>query len=115
MKPIERAPIDADGKYRLKSARRFKAQRELEKKQPGFLPPPQRRKMEAERAEQVRRAVDKLSETCRQVVEALFYRDPPLSYKELATEMGRPHGSLGPTRLRCLESLRQRLLDEDEW
>ena len=35
--------------------------------------------------------------------------DPPLSYQDLGRQLGRPHGSLGPTRLRCLQSLRKGL------
>jgi hypothetical protein len=32
--------------------------------------------------------------------------DPPLSYAEVGELLGMPHGSIGPTRARCLEQLR---------
>ena len=33
--------------------------------------------------------------------------DPPLTYQERATRLGMAAGSVGPTRARCLERLRQ--------
>ena len=60
-----------------------------------------------ERAHLVRNGLAELSEVCRTILEGLFFRDPPLSYKELGEELGRPHGSLGPTRIRCLKRLRE--------
>jgi len=63
----------------------------------------------SERAHLVRRAFERLTETCRELLHDLFYRDPPLSYAELARSRGRSIGSLGPTRARCLGALRTRL------
>lgn len=62
----------------------------------------------AERAQAVRLAFTRLSEDCRQLLR-LSIADPPLSYDEIAIAMGRPRGSLGPTRRRCLDRLRQTL------
>ena len=56
---------------------------------------------------QVRRAFDRLDDTCRQVLTLLIVNDPPMSYAEAEAHLGRPHGSLGPTRMRCLEKLRR--------
>ena len=39
----------------------------------------------------------------------LLLVDPPLSYDEIAAAVGRPRGSLGPTRRRCLTQLRSLL------
>jgi hypothetical protein len=36
----------------------------------------------------------------------LMMLDPPPSYEEIAAAIGRPVGSLGPSRKRCLEKLR---------
>ena len=33
--------------------------------------------------------------------------DPPLSYAEIGEALGMPHGSIGPTRQRCLDQLRR--------
>ena len=36
----------------------------------------------------------------------LLLTDPPLSYDDISRRLGIPKGSIGPTRARCLESLR---------
>lgn len=37
----------------------------------------------------------------------LFCADPPLDYQSISEVTGRPVGSLGPTRIRCLKKLRE--------
>jgi RNA polymerase sigma factor (sigma-70 family) len=64
-----------------------------------------------EREHIVRDAVSELSTDCKRLVELLFYRTPSPSYDDLASVLGTPKGSIGPTRIRCLEKLR-RLLEE---
>jgi hypothetical protein len=32
--------------------------------------------------------------------------DPPLSYSDVAEAMGKPVGSIGPTRQRCIDQVR---------
>jgi RNA polymerase sigma factor (sigma-70 family) len=61
--------------------------------------------------DRLRRAVDRLDPRSRQFVELAFLQDEPLSYGELAARLGIAEGSIGPTRVRCLEKLR-RLLAE---
>lgn len=63
-----------------------------------------------ERASMVRSAFAKLGEECRQLIR-LTLVDPPLSYDEIAVAVGRPRGSLGPTRRRCLDRLAALLHD----
>ena len=58
----------------------------------------------------VRDAVAELIGDCRRLVELLFYEMPPLNYDELAKILDMPKGSIGPTRMRCLERVRQILL-----
>jgi RNA polymerase sigma factor (sigma-70 family) len=55
----------------------------------------------------VHRALDRLDERCRRLLEMLFFRNPPLSYEDTARELGAPAGSIGPTRARCFEKLRK--------
>jgi RNA polymerase sigma factor (sigma-70 family) len=43
----------------------------------------------------------------------LFVEDPPLSYAEISQRTGTPIGSIGPTRGRALERLRQTLAVKD--
>lgn len=59
----------------------------------------------AEHAVQV--ALGKLGEPCRGLLTALYVEEPTPSYEEIARRLGRPIGSLGPTRSRCLEKLRK--------
>jgi RNA polymerase sigma factor (sigma-70 family) len=61
-----------------------------------------------ERARALRLAFAQLNEPCRQLL-GLLLADPPLSYDELAAATGRPRGSLGPSRQRCLRHLRELL------
>lgn len=42
-----------------------------------------------------------------QALAALLVADPPLSYTQISTRLGIPVGSIGPTRARILERLRQ--------
>jgi RNA polymerase sigma factor (sigma-70 family) len=59
----------------------------------------------------LRDALQQLSPQCRQIIEMLFYENPPRSYVEVANALGIAVGSIGLTRRRCLERLRK-LLDE---
>ena len=43
---------------------------------------------------------------CRELL-VLCLVDPPLSYDEISEQLGMPKGSIGPTRRRCLDKLRQ--------
>ena len=44
---------------------------------------------------------------CGVLLTALFFDDAEPTYAELAVRLGRPIGSIGPTRARCLERLRR--------
>jgi RNA polymerase sigma factor (sigma-70 family) len=48
-----------------------------------------------------------------QLMLRLLFADPQPSYQEIATLTGMPIGSIGPTRARCLQELRQLLKDND--
>jgi RNA polymerase sigma factor (sigma-70 family) len=61
-----------------------------------------------ERDRMLRLAFADLGPECQQLLRLLL-ADPPLPYDEIAAALGRPRGSLGPTRRRCLEQLRARL------
>lgn len=67
-----------------------------------------------ERRARLEAAVDRLDERCRSLVRLLFLEDPAPSYAEAAERLGMPIGSLGPTRGRCLEKLRE-ILDRAGW
>jgi RNA polymerase sigma factor (sigma-70 family) len=64
--------------------------------------------VEDEEAREVVTAFATLSEDCQQLLR-LLTTEPPLSYEEISEVVGRPVGSLGPTRSRCLERLKSAL------
>jgi RNA polymerase sigma factor (sigma-70 family) len=59
-------------------------------------------------------AFEQLSERCQQVLRVLVVapEEGPPSYHVAAQALGLPTGSLGPTRMRCLDRLRKFLGDE---
>ncbi len=58
-----------------------------------------------ERARAFRAALDELPASRRELIELLL-TDPPISYDEISAKLGIPKGSIGPTRARALEQLR---------
>ncbi len=62
-----------------------------------------------ERDQLVRDAVGKLPPRCRELVRLLFYEEPPIPYKEVASRLGLAIGSIGFIRGRCLQKLRRSL------
>ena len=57
----------------------------------------------------VRIALAQLGDPCRQMLELLFYSQSPQSYDSIASQLNMPVGSIGPTRVRCLQKLRNAL------
>jgi RNA polymerase sigma factor (sigma-70 family) len=55
-----------------------------------------------------------LSERCRDLLRIIAYADRP-DYAAVAEALGMPHGSIGPTRGRCLAKLREMLLADPAW
>lgn len=62
-----------------------------------------------EEEQALREALAALGERCRELLSLLYFQPVDASYDEIARRLGVPRGSLGPTRQRCLESLRQDL------
>jgi RNA polymerase sigma factor (sigma-70 family) len=60
-----------------------------------------------ERRHTLQQALEQLDERCRRLLEVLFLSENPPSYAEIAREMGMLEGSVGPTRARCLDKLRE--------
>jgi len=59
----------------------------------------------------VRDALDRLADRCRDLLELLFFADPPLDYQTISERTGLAVGSIGPIRARCLERLERILRD----
>lgn len=63
--------------------------------------------------EWLEQGLSRLSERCRNLLMALYLDPEQPSYAEVAARLGIAVGSVGPTRIRCLERLR-RTVDEQE-
>lgn len=64
---------------------------------------------ELEREQIIREAVNELSGECRRLIELLFFSSPPIPYEEAAKRLSLATGSIGATRMRCLDKLRRSL------
>lgn len=64
---------------------------------------------ELEQEQQLRDALETLAPRCRQMVEMLFFENPPRPYAEVAETLGLAKGSIGFIRNRCLTKLRKAL------
>lgn len=71
-------------------------------------PVPDRDLLRRERDARVRAAFHRLPDRD-QALLGLLASDPPATYKQVSAELDMPVGSIGPTRARCLERLRQQL------
>lgn len=55
-------------------------------------------------------AIHQLTPQCQRLIQMLFFEAPARPYEEIAASLGLARGSIGFTRARCLEKLRQQLL-----
>jgi RNA polymerase sigma factor (sigma-70 family) len=68
-------------------------------------PQPDESVIDAETTAELRSALGALPADCWQLLR-LLAAEPPLSYEEIGEILGKPVGSIGPTRRRCLDRLR---------
>ena len=73
--------------------------------------PPHEQMLLWEKQHLVRQALEQLEEPCRSLLTALFLDPTEPSYQEVATQLGIPLGSIGPTRARCFKKLEAILVD----
>jgi RNA polymerase sigma factor (sigma-70 family) len=66
---------------------------------------------QTEEEQKLREAMMMLDAKCRRLVELLFLETPSRPYTEVARELGLAVGSIGSTRKKCIERLRQKLDD----
>lgn len=84
---------------------------ELEAAQP-VVASPEAAILRSERSELLWRAFQELPEHCRTLLATLLASPPP-SYADVAQTLGMKIGSIGPTRGRCLDKLRELLGERD--
>ncbi len=58
----------------------------------------------------LREALAELGTRCRELLSLLYFQSADLTYDEIAARLGVPRGSLGPTRQRCMDTLREGLV-----
>ena len=78
------------------------------------LPDPASGLVEDERDRALWRAFARLSDRCRELLRVVALVDRP-DYAVVGEALGMPHGSIGPTRGRCLAKLRALLLADPTW
>jgi RNA polymerase sigma factor (sigma-70 family) len=62
---------------------------------------------EIEREQMVRDSIGQLPARCREMIELLFFEQPPVPYAEVARRLNLATGSIGFIRGRCLKRLRK--------
>ena len=72
---------------------------------------PEKDVIELENQQMIREALARLPERCNRLLNLLYNADTPPEYRDIAALLAMPVGSVGPTRARCLQTLRK-LLDE---
>lgn len=77
-------------------------------------PGPESVTLDAERAQVLWQHVQGLDERCQALLRVVAFAQRP-DYAAISTALGMPVGSIGPTRGRCLDKLRRRLLADDRW
>ena len=70
--------------------------------------------IEGERRGVLWRALRQLPERCQELLRVVAFVDRP-DYDAVATALGMPRGSIGPTRGRCLAKLRVLLMSQPDW
>ncbi|HVD16307.1 MAG TPA: sigma-70 family RNA polymerase sigma factor [Actinomycetota bacterium] len=68
--------------------------------------------LRSERSELLWKAFGELPDQCRTLL-AMLLASPPPSYADVAVALGMKIGSIGPTRGRCLDKLRELLTNQD--
>jgi RNA polymerase sigma factor (sigma-70 family) len=63
-----------------------------------------------EEEQALREGLGALGERCRELLSLLYFQSVDLTYDEIARRLDMPRGSLGPTRQRCLDALREDLV-----
>lgn len=100
-------------RHECERVRRLGRQRQLVERRAGWEqdlttgdPGPDREILVAEQQRALRAAFADLSPACQSLLRLLLH-DPPLPYAEIGAKMGKPVGSIGPSRARCLDKLRR--------
>ena len=105
--------------FQWKQAKLRRAENDLDEIEnrlpPSMIVPPTLAEIEAnEKEEQLREAVTRLPDRSREIIQMLFYAQPPRSYIEVAEALGMARGSVPAIRARSLKRLQHILEEMDE-
>jgi RNA polymerase sigma factor (sigma-70 family) len=101
-------------RVRTRSRRQIPANMTMLESVPDPGPEPYQGLLADERDRVLWRHFQRLPERCRTLLRVIAYADRP-DYAAVAEALGMPHGSIGPTRGRCLAKLREMLLADPAW
>ncbi len=96
----------------IKRLQRARPAGELEEEVDATAPSPDELAIDDETLRDALTAFDKLPEDSQKLMR-LLVASPPLPYSEIAAKIGRPVGSIGPTRSRCIEALKSHMVEPD--
>ena len=96
-------------RLRARSKARSAREKASAREEGGAVPDPSSTLASVEDEQAVRRALGSLGERCRRLLRALYFEASPASYDDVSARLGIPRGSIGPTRQRCLQRLREEL------
>jgi RNA polymerase sigma factor (sigma-70 family) len=71
------------------------------------LPETEARLEQVEKEHAIERAMEMVSERCRELLRLLYFDATGPGYADIGARMGIPVSSIGPTRARCLEKMKQ--------
>ena len=95
--------------HRKESLSRSKVQEIGDLDPPAPFSEPENLLAQAQQEHLLREALDELPSQCRELVNMLFFENPPRPYEEIAKELRMARGSVGFVRRNCLDKLRERL------
>jgi len=99
-------------RLRRKNARSFEP---LAAESVDAAPIPDEQILEVEKQHQLELALSRLDGSCQQVLDEFFFADSKKSYKEIAASLGYSPNTLGAKRRRCLEKLKEILVQNGYW
>lgn len=94
----------------IKGLQRTRPAGVLEEEVDLHAPSPDEQAIDHETLEDALAAFDKLPDDSRDLLR-LLVASPPLPYSDIAERVGRPVGSIGPTRSRCIEALKSHMVE----
>lgn len=99
--------------WRMLKRRRLQATDTLDSEALEIVAPKQSSQLERwEVVEWLNKGLIRLNERCQALITALYFEEDEPSYSEIAQRLRMAEGSIGPTRARCLQKLKELLTEQ---